>query len=872
MTGGFTFGGTFIGVAGSTEIPQESRTRGGRIDSLRLKGVGNLWRLCDLHIHTTPNEQDSSQRDAGRIVSGCLDAGLDVIAIADHDHVEAVEAVIGAADETSLVVVPGVEVSTDRGHVVALVPGPAGVPILRDLLHRVGAAPGLQVPFTNLIDVVRNEQRPNGDPFSVLVILVGGHVDQPGSLLAADQSLSVPAQINDAEELHAIEVTNSAIRTEWTKTGIKQQGRFVTVIEASDCHAIDTRADRATWIYLPDIDVRSLRHALATPEASVRFETPPNPPTIAIEEFSIAGGLYDGLLLRFCERVNAIIGPPSSGKSLVLDAIRWVFNLECDIEEIAKTAESRLGRCLPADTVVSVKGRTSEGPFELQRIRGGATPPTPPFKPIVFSQTELVRRAMENSPSMSLLDIHCPDAGSHHRRAAELSGEVEDLLTGLVEKARRAKELTTVIANPADGLTATRTALDRLAGTEPAAKISNDISRVRGWRGQVRDAVEDWRNRVQPPSGPSVLQRPQLETDRVSADQFMPSEKIQEAVKSFGEKVAAAAEEAAVTVSKLLDDSESQFADLQSRADQALAEGGFEAGEEVLARLQELRRRLVDLEKKEVELDDAQTEIDRGLADVIQRVRDCAQCYSDLRDARKEACRVINASMRACFARVLPGADSSEIDRLLEDVKTGTKIWSSSLPTIRDTLNRERVAEAAVRLAEGRSDKLGTDEDLRDQDAIIDEALRRGKVRELAFLATTFPEDMLDLAMKGDNPKPFRESTEGLRALAIKEISFAASSLPVITDQPEDAVPSRAVFDTLVPTIREQRAERQFILASHDANIVVAGDAERVWVFGEETPIEGSLFDDVVRRSSLELLEGGEEAFALRSRRYKSAI
>lgn len=368
-----------------------------------------------------------------------------------------------------------------------------------------------------------------------------------------------------------------------------------------------------------------------------------------------------------------------------------------------------------------------------------------------------------------------------------------------------------------------------------------------------------------------MLQRPQLETDRVSADQFMPSEKVQEAIKSFNEKVLAAAEDAAASIGKLLDDTESQFEDLHAQAEKALAEGGFDAGEEVLARLQELRRRLVDLEKKEAQLVDVQTDIDRRLTDVLQRVRDCARCYSDLREARKEACRMINESMRACFARVLPAADTSDIDGLLEDAKTGTKIWSSSLPTIRNGLDRERVVEAAVRLAEGRPDKLTTNEDLRDQDAITDEALRRGKVSELACIATTFPEDMLDLAMKGDQPKPFRELTEGLRALAIKEISFASSSLPVITDQPEDAVPSRAVFETLVPTIREQRAERQFILASHDANIVVAGDAERVWVFGDEAPIEGSLFDELVRRSSLELLEGGEEAFILRSKRYRSA-
>jgi hypothetical protein len=108
-----------------------------------------------------------------------------------------------------------------------------------------------------------------------------------------------------------------------------------------------------------------------------------------------------------------------------------------------------------------------------------------------------------------------------------------------------------------------------------------------------------------------------------------------------------------------------------------------------------------------------------------------------------------------------------------------------------------------------------------------------------------------------------------MRALAIKEISFAASAHPVISDQPEDAVPPQAVFDKLVPTLRKQRADRQFILASHDANIVVAGDVERIWVLDPTaSPTAGMLSDEPVRSAALELLEGGRQAFELRSRRY----
>ena len=117
----------------------------------------------------------------------------------------------------------------------------------------------------------------------------------------------------------------------------------------------------------------------------------------------------------------------------------------------------------------------------------------------------------------------------------------------------------------------------------------------------------------------------------------------------------------------------------------------------------------------------------------------------------------------------------------------------------------------------------------------------------------------------------FNELTEGLKALAIKEISLAASQRPAVTDQPEDAVPTTAVFEKLVPTIRLQRAARQFIVASHDANVVVSGDVENVIVLpadpGDE-PIQGTLFDPEIRKHAVDLLEGGEQAFKLRKERY----
>ena len=86
-----------------------------------------MWRRCDLHNHTTPNEQCADPWDARRFVQSCLDSTLDVVAVTDHDHIEHVSEAVRAAEGTALTVVSGVELSTDRGHLLVLAPDADGV-------------------------------------------------------------------------------------------------------------------------------------------------------------------------------------------------------------------------------------------------------------------------------------------------------------------------------------------------------------------------------------------------------------------------------------------------------------------------------------------------------------------------------------------------------------------------------------------------------------------------------------------------------------------------------------------------------------------------------------------------------------------------
>ena len=75
----------------------------------------------------------------------------------------------------------------------------------------------------------------------------------------------------------------------------------------------------------------------------------------------------------------------------------------------------------------------------------------------------------------------------------------------------------------------------------------------------------------------------------------------------------------------------------------------------------------------------------------------------------------------------------------------------------------------------------------------------------------------------------------------------------------------------------ENKTRRQVIVVTHNANIVVNGDAELVLALesrGGQTAYQaqGGLQDDKVRQTICEVMEGGEKAFELRYRRIKEGL
>ncbi len=84
---------------------------------------------------------------------------------------------------------------------------------------------------------------------------------------------------------------------------------------------------------------------------------------------------------------------------------------------------------------------------------------------------------------------------------------------------------------------------------------------------------------------------------------------------------------------------------------------------------------------------------------------------------------------------------------------------------------------------------------------------------------------------------------------------------------------NRFVVDDVVEKLREEKEKRQFIVATHNANITVSADAELILALdadekrGKEEA-SGSIDDLNIREAVERILEGGRSAFIMRKEKY----
>ena len=121
---------------------------------------------------------------------------------------------------------------------------------------------------------------------------------------------------------------------------------------------------------------------------------------------------------------------------------------------------------------------------------------------------------------------------------------------------------------------------------------------------------------------------------------------------------------------------------------------------------------------------------------------------------------------------------------------------------------------------------------------------------------------------------PIEQGSPGQKSAAILAFLLSHGDAPILLDQPEDDLDNHLIYDLIVRQIRENKRQRQVIVATHNPNIVVNGDAEMVIAMdhrgGQCIILEegtGCLQDHGVREEVCRVMEGGRKAFEARYKR-----
>jgi len=868
----------------------------------------------DLHLHTPADPEKSfhpkevNEESIRRYIHELKEKNIKVGALTDHNafHREWFESLAKEAEKEGIFLLPGVEIEVEdgkRGLHLLIIVHPKDVDKLEKL---VPALLGLNGKVKQRLEDFL--QHLESQPIDFLAICA--HVDNSkgickelgwGRIEELIKNGTIGQKILAFQDINSssAQTLENCINRLKTETG--KNYTLPAFISASDPSNFDEIGGRYTWMKLSDPPCfESLVLALKTPELRIlpQGESPPAYDYFQIIRFHCERGEFlDGFDVCFSPELNTFIGPRGTGKSAVLETLRYALELPyyTDDEKVRrKFVEAVLGSGgkvsiwlkNPENIIYRVEVNYGETPriirlrdgqeevLSLSRVKAifGEKPP------ILFGQKELYYVSAEEEGYLEKLfdDLVGDPLKTQKKKTEEIALQIKDIIAEIfkfraqIEKREELEsELKAIeheIKNYED--------LGVAEKLEKEAKYRLEESRLRKAGELIRELEEDFRE---------FEENSNFKLKQLSAIKGEINTDLFEALKEITLELEEKWEQAAVQIRESFSRWKKEFRTISETWKSRRREIAEELAKirqtiqtslskERYLELIQNRDRILPVLKELRRFEEVLKEKENRLNILLNDLKDSwDKEYSLRREKANELNQILGEHVRW---KVDFKAKKESFSAFLKDILTGTRIkkdfFDRLAKEVKDGIELFRNMETPEKLKQFAEEKRLSETHLEK----IRNFLFSDKNILFKILTYRVPDEVTFSLKVGETFLPRHRLSVGQKCTAVLLTLLVGFNSPLIIDQPEDDLDNTIVYEGLVKTLWKLKGKRQIIFATHNANIPVNGDAELVIALGSpdndriKINNAGAIDWPDIRKEIVEVMEGGKEAFKKREERY----
>ncbi|MCX5654655.1 MAG: AAA family ATPase [Planctomycetota bacterium] len=750
---------------------------------------------------------------------------------------------------------------------------------------------------------------------------------------SAHKSILTTSTHNDYAKMHCVA---GYIEKDWAEQTRKEvlDGRCSTygnralgVFQTSDSRREDFRylGCRTTWVKMAEPTAEALRQACLARQSRI-WQTPPVLPSRWISRIEVSDSTFMGTIdFEMNPQFNALVGGRGTGKSTILEYLRWAMQdqpVEYDsdinisdgvdrkrrlIQETLETVGAHVAVHWSLDGIPHVVRRNSlTKEITLQIGTEAAAPATAEdlrhLLPIrAYSQKQL------SSVSIRTAELQRFVEQPIQEELAKLEAKIEqkrvlirDLYGKILARKKVERDLSaarTLLLSARERANAIQKSLPKLK-EESEKAITEHAARLR--ERQMKESLEqDLTSAAESMADTerTLLSLPQ----ELPIGPDSPQVNILQAAHLEASELIAYAVNSVKGARKVLVDGSIEMAGRLKtwQANQEAHERAYTAAQEESAASKVQMAQLRDLRTQEAEKQKEVTGLEREFgaqADAEAEFAGLFDSWVELHrrrgDALEDQCnRLATMSDGEIRADLVRGADIEDALAKMKEAIKGAYIsqdnWELLGKSIVDggaAVEKWRTLMMELRpLAETNAEDLPPN--------AVPEGLAFWSLtdkQKRALVEKLQPNTWLDIALTtlrdvprffyktADKEILFEKASAGQQATALLKVLLSEGGGPLIIDQPEEDL-DNAVIETVVTLIWAAKQKRQIIFASHNANLVVNGDAELVVHCdyasdGDhsqgEIKHQGAIDVRDIRDVITKVMEGGEKAFNLRRQKY----